>query len=60
MKTLLRYITLIIIIYIAVLLYQIQLGAIPFLLFSFYLFYEAYRVLKNSQKEEAGEGGRPS
>ncbi|TMU84006.1 hypothetical protein FGG79_17870 [Bacillus sp. BHET2] len=60
MKTIFRYILLIIIIYIAVRLYQIQLGAIPFFLLSFYLFYEAYRVIRNGQKEEKWENGKPS
>ncbi|MEI2666859.1 hypothetical protein [Rossellomorea sp. LJF3] len=60
MKTILRCILLIIIIYAAILLYQFQLGAIPFFLLSFYLFYEAFRVIKNGQKEEKLGNGRPS
>ncbi|WP_034765092.1 hypothetical protein [Rossellomorea vietnamensis] len=60
MKTILRYILFIITIYAAILLYQFQLGAIPFFLLSFYLFYEAFRVIKNGQKEEKLGNGRPS
>ncbi|KPL58030.1 hypothetical protein [Rossellomorea vietnamensis] len=60
MKTILRYILLIITLYAAILLYQIQLGAIPFFLLSFYLFYEAFRVLRSAQKEEKLGNGRPS
>ncbi|WP_098438700.1 hypothetical protein [Bacillus sp. es.034] len=60
MKTILRYILFIITIYAAILLYQFQLGAIPFFLLSFYLFYEAFRVIKNAQKEEKVGNGRPS
>ncbi|PFA68160.1 hypothetical protein CN378_08640 [Bacillus sp. AFS015802] len=60
MKTILRYILLIITIYAAILLYQFQLGAIPFFLLSFYLFYEAFRVIRNGQKEEKLGNGRPS
>ncbi|MGG3913937.1 hypothetical protein [Rossellomorea vietnamensis] len=60
MKTILRYILFIITIYAAILLYQFQLGAIPFFLLSFYLFYEAFRVIKNAQKEEKLGNGRPS
>ncbi|MCA0151482.1 MULTISPECIES: hypothetical protein [Rossellomorea] len=60
MKTILRCILFIITIYAAILLYQFQLGAIPFFLLSFYLFYEAFRVIKNGQKEEKLGNGRPS
>ncbi|MCC5803080.1 hypothetical protein [Rossellomorea vietnamensis] len=60
MKTILRCILFIITIYAAILLYQFQLGAIPFFLLSFYLFYEAFRVIKNGQKEEKVGNGRPS
>ncbi|WP_374055245.1 hypothetical protein [Rossellomorea sp. FM04394] len=59
-KTIFRYILLAIIIFAAVLLYQLQLGAIPFFLLSFYLFYEAFRVIRNGDKEEEWESGRPS
>ncbi|WP_201714490.1 hypothetical protein [Rossellomorea arthrocnemi] len=60
MKTILRYILVIIIIYAAFLLYQFQLGAIPFFLLSFYLFYEAFKVIRNGQKEQKLGNGRPS
>ncbi|CAN7165271.1 hypothetical protein [Rossellomorea sp. LjRoot5] len=60
MKTIFRYILLIITIYAAIRLYQFQLGAIPFFLLSFYLFYEAFRVVRNSHKEEKWGNGRPS
>ncbi|MGE6754870.1 hypothetical protein ACQKFO_15680 [Rossellomorea sp. NPDC071047] len=60
MKTIFRYILLATIIFVAILLYQLQLGAIPFFLLSFYLFYEAFRVIRNGEKEEKWESGRPS
>ncbi|WP_113969261.1 hypothetical protein [Rossellomorea aquimaris] len=60
MKTIFRYILLAIILCAAVVLYQLQLGAIPFFLLSFYLFFEAFRVIRNGEKEEKWESGRPS
>ncbi|MCA1065490.1 hypothetical protein QTG56_06470 [Rossellomorea sp. AcN35-11] len=60
MKTILRYGLLVMILCIAVLLYQFQLGAVPFFLLSFYFFYEAFRVIRNGEKEEKWGSGRPS
>jgi hypothetical protein len=42
-------------IYGALVLYHFQLGAIPFFLLSFYLFYEAYKVIRYGDREESEE-----
>ncbi|MFD2680794.1 hypothetical protein [Bacillus seohaeanensis] len=57
MKTILRYAFFIVIIYIAFFLYQKQLGAIPFLLLSLYLFYESFREYKNGIDENGSFSG---
>ncbi|MEG9296124.1 hypothetical protein V6B33_06665 [Mangrovibacillus sp. Mu-81] len=55
MKTLLRYALIAAGIYAAALLYHFQLGAIPFFLLSFYLFYEAYKAIRHGDTEESEE-----
>ncbi|WP_064091960.1 hypothetical protein [Rossellomorea aquimaris] len=60
MKTILRYSFFIMIMYLAILLYRFHLGAIPFFLVSFYLFYEAFRIIRNGEKEEKWGKGKPS
>ncbi|MBN8194482.1 hypothetical protein JI667_20325 [Bacillus sp. NTK074B] len=60
MKAILRYILLILTLYATIFLYQIQLGAIPFFLLSFYLFYEAFRTIRGGRREEKWGNGRPS
>ncbi|MGR3766165.1 hypothetical protein [Rossellomorea sp. NS-SX7] len=57
MRTFLRYALIAAGIYAAALLYHYQLGAIPFLLLSFYFFYEAYKVIRYGDKEESEEDG---
>jgi hypothetical protein len=54
-KTFLRYALIAVGIYVAALLYRFQLGAIPFFLLSFYLFYEAYKVIRNGDRDEKEE-----
>jgi hypothetical protein len=56
-KTILRYAFFTAIIYIAFFLYQKQLGAIPFLLLSLYLFYESFREYKNGMSGNGSFGG---
>ncbi|MEL3973002.1 hypothetical protein AAEO50_12020 [Rossellomorea oryzaecorticis] len=55
MRTFLRYALMAVGIYGALVLYHFQLGAIPFFLLSFYLFYEAYKVIRYGDREESEE-----
>ncbi|XXM72818.1 hypothetical protein ACQ0QQ_02675 [Lysinibacillus sphaericus] len=55
MRTFIRYMLIAAGIYTAALLYHYQLGAIPFLLLSFYFFYEAYKVIRYDVKREREE-----
>jgi hypothetical protein len=54
-RTFLRYALIAGGIYGALVLYHFQLGAIPFFLLSFYLFYEAYKVIRYREREESEE-----
>jgi hypothetical protein len=54
-RTFIRYLLVAAGIYTAALLYHYQLGSIPFLLLSFYFFYEAYKVIRYDVKREREE-----